>query len=51
MIDVPQFADPKGYLESLMHAGQDAMKQFDDALASEAGLSKTASLPCGQYMV
>src|ERR1700687_65941 len=27
------------YLESLMRAGQDAMKQFDDALASVAGVS------------
>jgi polyhydroxyalkanoate synthase len=47
MTDVPPFAGPKGYLESLMHAGQDAMKQFDDTLASAAGLSKKASLPSG----
>ncbi len=30
--------DAQGYLESLMRAGQDAMKQFDDALVSVAGV-------------
>jgi polyhydroxyalkanoate synthase subunit PhaC len=30
--------DAQGYLESLMHAGQDVMKQFDDALVSVAGV-------------
>ena len=31
-------AEAQGYLESLMHAGQDAMKQFDHALVSAAGV-------------
>lgn len=31
--------DASGYLDSLMRAGQDAMKQFDGALASAAGVS------------
>ena len=30
--------DAQGYLESLMRTGQDAMKQFDDALVSAAGV-------------
>jgi polyhydroxyalkanoate synthase subunit PhaC len=30
--------DAQGYLESLMRAGRDAMKQFDDALVSVAGV-------------
>jgi polyhydroxyalkanoate synthase len=30
--------EAQGYLESLMRAGQDAMKQFDDALVSAAGV-------------
>ena len=33
MNSIPPF-DAQAYLESLMHAGQDAMKQFDDALTS-----------------
>ena len=31
-------AEARGYLESLMHAGQDAIKQFDHALVSAAGV-------------
>ena len=34
MNSIPPSADAQGYLESMMRAGQDAMKQFDDALAS-----------------
>jgi hypothetical protein len=30
--------DAQGDLESLMRAGQDAMKQFDDTLVSVAGV-------------
>jgi len=37
MISIPPFADAQAYLESLMQAGQDAMKQFDDALTSATG--------------
>ena len=38
MNSIPPFADAQAYLESLMHAGQDAMKQFDDALVSATGV-------------
>src|SRR6478672_35429 len=37
-------AEAQGYLESLMHAGQDAMKQFDHALVSAAGIGTKESL-------
>src|SRR6202049_5181799 len=36
------------YLENLMRAGQDAMKQFDDALVSVAGVGTKDSLPSGR---
>lgn len=36
-------ADVQAYLESLMHLGQDAMKQFEDALAATSGLGGNAS--------
>jgi len=36
-------AEAKSYLESLMHAGQDAMKQFDQALVSAAGVGTKES--------
>jgi len=39
MTNTPPPADARGYLDSLMRIGQDAMKQFDDALASAAGVS------------
>jgi len=39
MAITPPSADALEYLESLMRAGQDAMKQYDDALASVAGVS------------
>lgn len=49
MINTPPSADASRYLESLMQAGQDAMKQFDDALASAASVrGKEANLP-GQF--
>ena len=38
MISSGPSGDAQGYLESLMRAGQDAMKQFDDALVSVAGV-------------
>ena len=45
MTNTPPSADASRYLESLMRAGQDAMKQFDDALASAAGVrGKEANL-------
>ena len=39
--------DAPGYLENLMRAGQDAMKQFDNALASAAGVGNKESPPAG----
>ena len=38
MTSTPQPVDAQDYLENLMRAGQDAMKQFDDALVSAAGV-------------
>ena len=38
MTSTPPSADASRYLESLMRAAQDAMKQLDDALASAAGV-------------
>src|SRR4029077_13328365 len=38
MNSIPQPADATGYLENLMLAGQDAVKQLDDALATAAGV-------------
>jgi hypothetical protein len=38
MSSTPQSASAPSYLESLMRVGQDAMKQFDDALASATGV-------------
>jgi polyhydroxyalkanoate synthase len=42
--------DVQGYLESLMRAGQDAMKQFDDTLVSAAGVgTKDHGTSSGQF--
>ena len=42
--------DAQGYLESLMRAGQEAMKQFDDALVSVAGVgTKDHRTSSGQF--
>ena len=43
-------ADSPAYLESLMRAGQDALKQFDDALASAAGVRGKEANPAGQSL-
>src|SRR6202140_4534228 len=45
----PPSADAQGYLENLMRAGQDAMKQFDDALASAVGVRSKDTDPSGQF--
>jgi polyhydroxyalkanoate synthase len=50
MTSMPPSADAPNYLESLMRAGQDAMKQFDDALASAAGVRGREANPAGQYV-
>jgi polyhydroxyalkanoate synthase subunit PhaC len=42
MNSIPPF-DAQAYLESLMQAGQDAMKQFDDALTSATGVQTEES--------
>jgi len=41
-------SNAQGYLESLMRAGQDAMKQFDDALVSATGVGTKESLSSGR---
>ena len=50
MTDTPASADASRYLESLMRAGQEAMKQFDDALASAAGVRGKGANPPGQLL-
>ena len=50
MTNIPPSADAQGYLESLMHAGQDAMKRFDDALVSAAGVGTKESLSSGRQL-
>ena len=42
-------AETQDYLESLMHAGQDAMKQFDHALVSAAGVGTKESLSSSRH--
>jgi polyhydroxyalkanoate synthase len=39
MNNVPSPADPATYLKTLMRAGQDATKRFDDAIASAMGVN------------
>ena len=50
MTNIPSSNDAQAYLENLMRAGQDAMKQFDDALASAAGVQTEDSLSSGRMM-
>ena len=50
MTNIPSSNDAQAYLENLMRAGQDAMKQFDDALASAAGVKTEDSLSSGRMM-
>ncbi len=45
MTTIPPSTDAQGYLENLMRAGQEAMKQFDDALVAATGLRTEDSLP------
>ena len=47
MSNLPPSADAQGYLENLMRAGQDAMKQFDSALFSTMGVGDKASQSSG----
>src|SRR6266852_4643076 len=48
MTSTPPPVDAEEYLENLMRAGQDAMKQFDDTLASVAGVGTKDSLSSGR---
>ena len=48
MTSTPPPVDAQEYLENLMRAGQDAMKQFDDALVSAAGVGTKDSLSSGR---
>ena len=43
--------DPSAYLENLMHAGQDAMKQFDYVLVSAAGVGPKESPSSSRHFV
>jgi polyhydroxyalkanoate synthase subunit PhaC len=47
MNSIPPSADAQKYFENLMRAGQDAMKQFDDALVAATGLRTEDSLSSG----
>jgi Poly(3-hydroxyalkanoate) synthetase len=47
MTSTPPPVDAQDYLENLMRAGQDAMKQFDDALVSAAGVGTRDSAASG----
>jgi polyhydroxyalkanoate synthase len=49
MTSTPPSADASSYLESLMRAAQDAMKQLDDALASAAGVRGRDAKPSSQF--
>ena len=44
----PSPNDPTQYLENLMHAGQQSIKQFDDALAATMGVRSDKAAPGGQ---
>ena len=49
MTSTPPSADAPSYLERLMRAGQDATKQFDDALASAVGVRGKDANQSGQF--
>ena len=44
----PSPNDPTQYLENLMHAGQQSIKQFDDALAASMGVRRNSAAPGDQ---
>jgi polyhydroxyalkanoate synthase subunit PhaC len=50
MTSTPPSAEPQEYLESLMRAGKDAMKRFDAALVSAAGVGTQESLSSGRQL-
>ena len=49
MTSIPPSDDAPSYLERLMRAGQDATKQFDDALASAVGVRGKDANQSGQF--
>jgi hypothetical protein len=49
MYSTPSPSDPSAYLESLMQAGQQSMKQFDDALVTALGVRGKSSSPIGPF--
>jgi polyhydroxyalkanoate synthase subunit PhaC len=44
----PSPNDPSAHLANLMHAGQQSMKQFEDALAAAMGVAGKRATPMGQ---
>jgi polyhydroxyalkanoate synthase len=50
MASTPPSVDAQGYFENLMRAGQDAMKQFDDALALAAGVGTKDPVSPGRQL-
>jgi polyhydroxyalkanoate synthase len=50
MSSIPSSSDAQGYLENLMWAGQDAMKQFEDAFASATGVQTEEPLSSGRRL-
>jgi polyhydroxyalkanoate synthase subunit PhaC len=48
MVASPSPNDPSAHLENLMHAGQQSIKQFEDALAAAMGVPAKRSMPMGQ---
>ncbi|MBR0719711.1 alpha/beta hydrolase [Bradyrhizobium liaoningense] len=48
MVASPSPNDPSAHLANLMHAGQQSMKQFEDALAAAMGVPAKRSIPMGQ---
>ena len=48
MVASPSPNDPSAHLEHLMHAGQQSIKQFEEALAAAMGVPAKRSMPMGQ---
>lgn len=48
MVASPSPNDPSAHLAKLMEAGQQSMKQFEDALAAAMGVPAKRSMPMGQ---
>ena len=48
MVASPSPNDPSAHLANLLQAGQQSMKQFEDALAAAMGVPAKRSMPMGQ---